>query len=65
MNAFKKFSTKPLWIISSGVILLVVSYFFIDNVIWWLSRTLQVIGIVLVIFGIIVASAQLNSKRQL
>lgn len=60
----KRLNIKPLWVIGVGIVLIVLSYL-IDSSVWWLIRTLQIVGIMLVILGVIIGSARLNSKRQL
>jgi VIT1/CCC1 family predicted Fe2+/Mn2+ transporter len=64
MSTAKKFTIQPIWMIVTGVIFLGLSYLPIDSSLWWLLRSLQVFGIILLIFGIILASAKLNSNRQ-
>jgi uncharacterized membrane protein HdeD (DUF308 family) len=55
---------KPSWMVILGVILVLLSYV-LSGAAPLVITILQVSGIVLVIFGIILWSAQFNSKRKL
>lgn len=65
MSAVKnKFTLNPSWMIIIGVVLVLISYIFTSMTPAALT-ILQVAGIVLVVFGIILWSARFNSKRKI
>lgn len=57
----KRLTLKPTWTIVVGVILVFISYL-LDNSVSLIRTVLQVAGIMLVIFGIVLWSARSNAK---
>ena len=59
----KKITLKPSWAIILGVLLVLLSYLLGDSA-SLVKTILQVAGIMIVIFGIILWSARFNSSRK-
>jgi dipeptide/tripeptide permease len=64
VNNKKRLSLNPLWIIAFGAVCLAITYS-IGNSNALVTTTLKIAGIMMLIFGIILGSAKMNSRRKL